>query len=309
MYILKAISNAFSRFWRWIRETAWVQPLLIVGGIFAVVFSIPKFSTWFQAMGAEGTSGYYSSFRLSLEGEGRVDNLNGVETPHDSEADKLTRTLHEHSYQFVNQEDFASYEDYRASLEKDGTLAYGEKYYLAYVSRDSAGAETAQKAFSTLEANWGSAFAPEISDESFKLHAIFTDEASTNDDDYELENDKKAFSRYLNKWNAGDGGADFFSFVGTSLEDTAYKANASIADTNYANIATPDVETWAVPTIFLVDFTESAWDSGRFGLTEALFSVTGDNDYEKAKLLMNMWNHNNGRTDNPFSDRYIGKTA
>ena len=41
MYILKSLSAAFSRFWCWIRETAWVLPLLIVVGIFAVIFSIP----------------------------------------------------------------------------------------------------------------------------------------------------------------------------------------------------------------------------------------------------------------------------
>ena len=53
MNIMKAISATFARFWRWIRETAWVQPLLIVGSLFAVIFSIPKFTTLFQAWGAE----------------------------------------------------------------------------------------------------------------------------------------------------------------------------------------------------------------------------------------------------------------
>lgn len=34
------------KIWRWICETAWIQPLLIVGLIFAVVFSIPSISSW-----------------------------------------------------------------------------------------------------------------------------------------------------------------------------------------------------------------------------------------------------------------------
>ena len=41
-----AIGRFFARIWRWIAETAWIQPLLIVGLIFGVVFSIPSISSW-----------------------------------------------------------------------------------------------------------------------------------------------------------------------------------------------------------------------------------------------------------------------
>ena len=37
MNTLKRINGLFTKFWRWIKETAWVQPLLIVGGIFGLV--------------------------------------------------------------------------------------------------------------------------------------------------------------------------------------------------------------------------------------------------------------------------------
>ena len=40
MVVLRAIGNFFARIGRWIRDTAWVQPLLIVGGIFAIIFSM-----------------------------------------------------------------------------------------------------------------------------------------------------------------------------------------------------------------------------------------------------------------------------
>ena len=44
MIILKAIGAFFVKIWRWIKDTAWVQPLLIVGAIFAAlgVFLIIK---------------------------------------------------------------------------------------------------------------------------------------------------------------------------------------------------------------------------------------------------------------------------
>ncbi|MGN1295280.1 MAG: hypothetical protein ACI4U5_02615 [Bacilli bacterium] len=38
--VLKAIGGFFKRIWEWIKNTAWVQPVLIVSLIFAVIFSI-----------------------------------------------------------------------------------------------------------------------------------------------------------------------------------------------------------------------------------------------------------------------------
>lgn len=298
MNIMKAISATFARFWRWIRETAWVQPLLIVGSLFAVIFSIPKFTTLFQAWGAESASGYYAAFRLSLEKEG-MENT-------DSKADELTRQLFTFSSEFIKEGEYASYEEYRAALEGAKVVSeYGEKFFLAYVSRDSSASDSAQAGFETLENKWNITFSPSDVNESFRLHTIFTDDTSTNDDSYVVEKDKKAFSRYLNKWDGDE--EDFFSYIGAMLEETPYKQNASIASSNYESIAMPDVETFPVPTILLVDFTESAYETGRYGVCEALFSVTGDNAYDKATLLMNMWNHNNGNPNNPFSEAYISK--
>ena len=39
MAILRAIGRFFAKIGRWIRDTAWVQPLLIVGAIFGLIFS------------------------------------------------------------------------------------------------------------------------------------------------------------------------------------------------------------------------------------------------------------------------------
>ena len=41
MKILRVIGAFFVKIGRWIANTAWVQPLLIVGGIFGIIFSIP----------------------------------------------------------------------------------------------------------------------------------------------------------------------------------------------------------------------------------------------------------------------------
>ena len=68
MKVLRAIGNFFARIGRWIRDTAWVQPLLIVGGIFAIIFSIPYITnwvgSWFEVNQSEK---YYKDHQLSLK--------------------------------------------------------------------------------------------------------------------------------------------------------------------------------------------------------------------------------------------------
>ena len=73
MIILKSIGAFFVRIWRWIKETAWVQPLLIVGAIFAVIFSIPYITEWAASWNQSGKGAFYSSYQLSLEGEDTAD--------------------------------------------------------------------------------------------------------------------------------------------------------------------------------------------------------------------------------------------
>lgn len=48
MKILRAIGGFFAKIGRWIANTAWIQPLLIVGGIFAIIFSIPYIKKAFE---------------------------------------------------------------------------------------------------------------------------------------------------------------------------------------------------------------------------------------------------------------------
>src|SRR5574344_2269684 len=69
MEILKKIAAPFVAIWRWIKETAWVQPLLIVGVIFAVIFSIPSITKAIQSASSGSSDGldYYKSVQLSLD--------------------------------------------------------------------------------------------------------------------------------------------------------------------------------------------------------------------------------------------------
>ena len=70
MVILRAIGGFFAKIGRWIKNTAWVQPLLIVGGIFAIIFAINPISKWVGSWFASGeeSNSYYRACQLSWDG-------------------------------------------------------------------------------------------------------------------------------------------------------------------------------------------------------------------------------------------------
>ncbi|MCR5491651.1 MAG: hypothetical protein K6F32_05955 [Bacilli bacterium] len=295
MVILKAIGGLFTRLWRWIKETAWVQPLLIVGGIFAVIFSIPRITEWVQSMGIGSASAYYSSYKVKLEGE-----LKGATI--DSDADKLTEALWENSN--LNNSPTAVSNDwasYQGVLSASGvTATYGEKFFLVYVSDDCSTCDTIQPAFKALQDDWNYRFTPSDGG-TFKMYTIFTDDTSTNDDDYDLESEQHAFVRYLDKFNENG----YWSEIGGRLTDEApYKENMSIGDSDYTYLADGDHDGFATPTILLVDFSKEAFEAGRPGVSEVLFGVSGSDKFEKASLLLKMWNHCDDDNANPFSASY-----
>ena len=70
MNILKKLATPFIVVGRWIKETAWVQPLLIVGVIFAIIFSIPSITSGIQGLidSQSDDMNWYKNFQISLDG-------------------------------------------------------------------------------------------------------------------------------------------------------------------------------------------------------------------------------------------------
>ena len=80
MKVLRAIGGFFAKIGRWIANTAWIQPLLIVGGIFGIIFSIPYIKDAIEKASVDNTDydyAYYSGKALSLEKDGQADRLFG----------------------------------------------------------------------------------------------------------------------------------------------------------------------------------------------------------------------------------------
>jgi len=144
MKLLKAVGAFFVRIGRWVKDTAWVQPLLIVGAIFAVIFSIPSITDWVEGIAEDIKSSekYYERFQRSLEGG------------ESSEADRLLADIQE------------------------GESPVGDKFFLAFVSSECASCAEAKKGFETLESGWAGSLAPESDNLPFNLVTIFTDEVT-----------------------------------------------------------------------------------------------------------------------------------
>lgn len=269
MIILKSIGNFFVKIWRWIKETAWVQPLLIVGAIFAVVFSIPYISEWASDWSGNGVNAFYNQYVVTLEGEGN-------DLTSNSEADRLTKSITKNTLEDVEEFD----------------LSYGEKFFLVYTKDGCSNCTAAETGFRYLRDNWGKYGLNPSDDRSFKMYTINGSEKSSTDDDYDtVTGGSTAFNRYLTIHT------DLFQSVGQRLEDRPYKSRAGIDDANYRNFALDSesdsnpISSFPAPSIVLVDYSAEAVEAGIAGVSEILFSVTGETDTEKARLLMNMWNH------------------
>ncbi len=287
MIILKAIGAFFVKVWRWIKETAWVQPLLIVGAIFAVIFSIPYITDWVNSWGYGAAGTFFNSQKQSLEGQ-LPSGVDGDET----KADIIINDIWENTQHA-----------YAGEYDKIDSSKYGDKFFLIFTADDCSGCTTAEDGFETLDDDWGDIFVPEDYKDhsSLTFYTINTSEESSNDDDYEEPagyNDK-AFYRFLDKH------MEFFNETGYQLEQAPYKNNKSISDSSYENYSTPKFADFSAPTILLVDYTAAAQAQNRAGVSEILFGVSGSTEVEVAKELLRMWDHTTSRTDNPFSASYI----
>ena len=154
MVILKSIGAFFVKIWHWIKETAWVQPLLIVGAIFAVIFSIPYITEWVGGWTGNGAGAFYEASLLTLEGQ----TLSGDVTA----ADRFANVLE------ANEEKIAE-----GNYDEIDTESYGEKFFFVVWKEDCTACETAESGLRYLYDNWTHYdLIPAIPDEEFKMYTM-----------------------------------------------------------------------------------------------------------------------------------------
>ena len=256
MVLLAAIGAFFKKIWDWIRQTAWIQPLLIVGIIFGVIFSIPAIVNAIKNAQAEAsaTENYYHKYQLSLE------------SGKDSKADKATDLIYK---AMENPSD----ENISAVKDEIGT----DKFFFTYVSDSCENCVQAKYGFDYLEKNWNKPGFEVGEGVDFKLVSVFADEYTS-----ETTSTKTAFVQYMERF------PNFFELAAEAGYNTDYYELGHLNSSDLDTLAEAHPDNFLTPTILLIDFTKN---SPQKGVSEVMFGVNGDTDKDKAELLLHCWNH------------------
>jgi hypothetical protein len=259
--ILSVIGGFFAGIWRWIKETAWVQPLLIVGIIFGIIFAIPSVVDGIRKIDERNNSAekYYKQFQVSLAGA------------ENSAADKLLDEIKDNS-------------------EGRSTTLQGQKFFLVFVQKDDACAACldAREGFEYLAGDGKT-----LLDDSRKieLKTIFVDQElkKKNKEDWKKEDTvaldnyaETAFEAFLLR------NADRFEEYAGDALNTHYYINDGITEAQIEDIESADVTRFQTTTMIQVDFTDSA---AHPGVTNVFIGIQGAKKLDRAKYLADAWNY------------------
>lgn len=282
MNILKKIGTPFVAIWRWIKETAWVQPLLIVGIIFAIIFSIPSITKGIQGLMDQKESDivYFEDHQLSLEGSKRGEENSEANIFFDKFVE--AQNLWENGDKEGARETLSSYSN------------NGDKFFLFFVQEECTGCSSLKEGCEYLEDNW-STYVTDSEEPSFYFQAIIVDQEIN--DDYYKDEDKHAIDDLVTYQSY----LEFYRIVMGNIQNLRYYINVGIRDgssgqnTIYSNtealINTSDLQT---PTIMLLDLTDTNTTSyivsEVFYTSDATFSAASD-VYGKASFIADAWTY------------------
>lgn len=268
MKVLSAIGRFFARIGRWIKETAWIQPLLIVGAIFAIIFAIPHIINgvkgWFSS--SDSTNAFFAQYRLSLN---NADNIKDGASVGSSDVDKFLTYVEDGERDQVTK------------------MVGAERFFVAFIQKESGSAKELYEGIKEFRDNFNR------NDEflglkgKFKLITIYTD--TTNDDDENLFD-----MVWINHYSLFETMSD-----GNYLPLTPYATNTDIGASKYEkNFSASESEEKCpmdTPLMMYFDYTADNWfdeaDQKVLGLSDVLFSVDGNSKLEKAYLLRDCWSH------------------
>lgn len=259
--ILSVIGGFFIAIWRWIKETAWVQPLLIVGIIFGVIFSIPSIVSGIQSIEEKNKSAetYYKKHQVSLKGA------------ENSAADKLLQEIEDNE-------------------NRVSTSLQGQKFILVFVQKDGncLACTEAREGFEYLAGDGKKLLQGE---QKFAIKTIFVDEElkRKHKEDWKKEGTvaedntaDTAFEAFLDR-----NFANFERFAGNA-QATNFYINGGITDNQINDIESAKIEKFQTPTMIQVDFSI---ENG--GVTNVFIGLNagGDTKLDKAAYLADAWNY------------------
>lgn len=276
--VFGSIGKFFAKIGRWIANTAWVQPLLIVGGIFAIIFSIPAIKGAIDRSKASKKIDEQLVFLTS-----HAIDLTGAITG-DSVADKLFTAL----------EDFEDNPDSRDYIEN----TFGSKFFLTFAKKTCEVCKDTVDGFVKLQSDF-------VLDHGFNYYTIMLDELYINEDD--KDNNGKYLAKFLfeNHQTVLDHIAGGFAEGATKMDYALFKNISSSEQTSMKNsilklaTAVDDFgEGLDTPTTFMIDLNYNDKKSIEIhGVSAIFFNYTNLitdstlNSYTKAQFLEKCWNY------------------
>ena len=274
--VLKVIGTPFIKLWTWIKETAWVQPLLIVGIIFAVIFSIPSITSWVQSWNfGSDTYTFLQNKKLSLEGM--------TDVPSGQAADFFSS--------YVSAREKWSNDD-KEGARNDMKAYVGDsnKMILFFVAEDDTGASVNEAANYLVNEGWSNLVTAEFPEApAFQYQAIFTDQTIDLGDDDDTYKDKNPFAYLWQSANYQQFVEDAY-FVTTvspyyiNLEEASAKTTLK---NNAENIVSSSNYTSNLAYYVTIDLTDTNTTDNI--ITNVFFEITGADKYEKAEFLSEAW--------------------
>ena len=269
MKVLSAIGRFFARIGRWIKETAWIQPLLIVGAIFAIIFAIPHIidgvKGWFDE--SDSANKYFAKYQLSLKGGDVVPEGEYTGT---SKVDELFSYLQD-------------------GEEAKITKAYGERFFVAVVEENSSTCKELYGALKMFQEKFNKNDEFKNLEGSFKLLTIYKDSISTVDDETNL---------FDTVWGNH---YDLFEDFATPgyLDNTYYAQYKNYNGEKYQSsfVGSSETKTCPIsaPLLMYFDYTEGnlikAENQKIKGLSDVIFTVDGTSDLARARTLRDCWSH------------------
>ena len=283
MNFLKKLGTPFVALWRWIKETAWVQPLLIVGVIFAIIFSIPSITSWVQSWDfGDDKYNWLENKQLSLEGI--------TDEKIDGEAADFFSTFEEAQSLWKNDN-----KDEARKTMKSYT-GDADKLFLYFVQENPDANNINEANKYLVEEAWKNKVTSRAEEAgievkgSFQYRTIFTDQTIEDKDGEYIYESHTAFE-YLLKSREFE---SFYSTIYSAYQNTAYYQNI-IAD-KVENVEPESYQSSinslrtttnpSAPTLFIIDLSDNSKNDI---VSNIVFSIDGSDKYARADFLANAW--------------------
>lgn len=270
----KKFASPFVAVGRWVKDTAWVQPLLIVGVIFGIIFSIPSISKAIQEATAETDIEWYALKQLSLDGT--------------ADKNSAADTFFE---DYVKAQEYWSENNHDEARNVMKKYSNEDRFILFFVQSDCSTCEDTQEAAEYLVDNWDALINNETSATymGFSYQSIICDQIVENNEQYET---RKPFE-YLY------GNSNYYQFIydantaGTKSNYYRFGTESSTIKSNLENLVKLDEASqtfssnFQTPMIVEINLTED--NKSEYIISNILYKLIGDDVYERSEFLVKLW--------------------